>query len=623
METCTVNQNYRHWRMTMHSISAMLILTLISKAAFGLELGNLSIFSTLGAPLNAKIEILKISPKELHTLQVEIASQKKYAKSNIEYNKIVTGIAVLLKKSSDGKNFIQLTSKEPFNIPFIDLLIETKSATGEMIRDYTVLLSKSKTTYKPSLLEENITSAKVTTNPVIYNDKKEAVQKIEKNSPEPIKKSDKKSKPHTESVEKKGAIKTANQGRNKHLIKRGETATKIILSEKSTGASLNQMLVAILDLNPDAFEQGNVNRMRAGVVIEMPSAEDALGTSPQEARKMIITQNKNFTAYRNNLALHAVKTVQGQPAHSNRGNIEVNIADKSSVNVAPDKLTLTNTVLNGKQGTQLDNIAKTNAEKDAKEHLKELERNIASLKRIQADADSIANGVPATATEPNATHESSIGLNPTKPPAKSFFQIIFENSITYLLVAISLIALSLFGFEFFKRKKNEKTSIRSLFQFRETVDSNERNSIQETSIKQSFNDEKIIAQTTPVNEPSTDTISSFLSELNATDGTASKNTKKQIDNDKLNFTNEPNLSKNLSSQSITTDLLQASAMAEPNSLIDTRKSAESSKIKLSLAQEFIALGSIDGARTLLKEVLAETTGSLKQQAQAMIDTIAE
>jgi FimV-like protein len=172
-------------------------------------------------------------------------------------------------------------------------------------------------------------------------------------------------------------------------------------------------------------------------------------------------------------------------------------------------------------------------------------------------------------------------------------------------------------------KKNEKTSIRSLFQFRETVDSNERNSIQETSIKQSFNDEKIIAQTTPVNEPSTDTISSFLSELNATDGTASKNTKKQIDNDKLNFTNEPNLSKNLSSQSITTDLLQASAMAEPNSLIDTRKSAESSKIKLSLAQEFIALGSIDGARTLLKEVLAETTGSLKQQAQAMIDTIAE
>ena len=82
----------------------------------------------------------------------------------------------------------------------------------------------------------------------------------------------------------------------------GDTAGKIAAANKPANVSLDQMLVAMLHANPEAFIGGNVNRLKAGAVLEMPSAEQAGQESAGEARQTVIAQSRDFNEFRRRLA---------------------------------------------------------------------------------------------------------------------------------------------------------------------------------------------------------------------------------------------------------------------------------------------------------------------------------
>lgn len=50
-------------------------------------------------------------------------------------------------------------------------------------------------------------------------------------------------------------------------------------------------------------------------------------------------------------------------------------------------------------------------------------------------------------------------------------------------------------------------------------------------------------------------------------------------------------------------------------------SADALSTKLDLAQEFAAIGDSEGARSLIEEVLAEATGTLKVRAEKMLNEL--
>ena len=91
-------------------------------------------------------------------------------------------------------------------------------------------------------------------------------------------------------------------------VKKGDTASKIANSIKSADVSLDQMLVALLRSNPDAFVNDNLNRIRAGAVLNVPKTEQALSVSPTEASKLVVAQSKDFNDFRRNLAANAPVT---------------------------------------------------------------------------------------------------------------------------------------------------------------------------------------------------------------------------------------------------------------------------------------------------------------------------
>ncbi len=85
-------------------------------------------------------------------------------------------------------------------------------------------------------------------------------------------------------------------------VKAGDTAGKIAAQNKPASVSLDQMLVALLRSNPDAFIGGNVNRVKSGAVLDIPSAETASAISAGEASQTIVAQSKDFNGFRRKLA---------------------------------------------------------------------------------------------------------------------------------------------------------------------------------------------------------------------------------------------------------------------------------------------------------------------------------
>ncbi|MCK9689706.1 FimV/HubP family polar landmark protein, partial [Scleromatobacter humisilvae] len=182
-------------------------------------------------------------------------------------------------------------------------------------------------------------------------------------------------------------------------VNSGDTLTSIAASNKPSGVSLDQMLVSLYRNNPQAFIDDNMNRMKSGVTLTVPSADTAKQLSTPEAHQVIQAQSADFAAYRNRLAtgVTTVHTDEGKRAAS--GKVEAKINDQKTASAPPpsDKLTLSRGA--AKPGAPSE-------AKDSKETLRkaeaarvaELSRNVAELKKLADAKTPPAPAVPAAKT---------------------------------------------------------------------------------------------------------------------------------------------------------------------------------------------------------------------------------
>src|SRR5690606_36878661 len=73
-------------------------------------------------------------------------------------------------------------------------------------------------------------------------------------------------------------------------VQGGDTLGKIARSVDADGHSLDQVMLALLRANPDAFIKGNVNLIKAGAVLRIPSGSELSEYSAKEARAIVHEQ---------------------------------------------------------------------------------------------------------------------------------------------------------------------------------------------------------------------------------------------------------------------------------------------------------------------------------------------
>jgi len=355
----------------------VLCIALFPLAASATGLGKLYVFSSLGEPLNAEIELLSVSPEAMTTLTAGLASQEQYLAQGIDKTPIQQSIKANIAKRPDGTLVIQLTSGQAVTDPFLDMLIQVVWSDGQLSREYTLLLDPSDS---PST---NITK------PIAESPKSILISSAAK---EPL-------AAEKQSVSKSNLSNSVGQARSEKTIEaplkaqtittvKGDTLSALLGQIKVEDVNLDQLLLGVYRANPSAFANGNMNRLKVGKIINIPSVEILQAISKSEAREEVNAQVANWHAYATKLAdaaTHADAT-ENSASQLTRGKIIAKAEDKAT----PASEGSRDVVKLTKTETEKSKISDPNAQYDPNDSAKtavNIQDDVAAKENENKDAD--------------------------------------------------------------------------------------------------------------------------------------------------------------------------------------------------------------------------------------------
>ena len=422
-------KNSGRWRIGALASAVLLLGSLASLQAQALALGRMTVQSALGEPLRAEVDIVEINPEEAASLKAAVASAEAFRAAGLDYTAAAAaGLSIKLERRPGGRAYLKVSSSRPVTEPFVDIIIEANWATGRISRDYTMLLDPPNLRARAAPVEPNA--------PLLSRAPLAPVPPIPAAAPAAKLQTPRAALPPAVAIRpgpsaKPVVVEKAAASDKQLTVKRGDTASSIAAQNKPGSVSLDQMLVAMLRGNPDAFVGGNVNRLRSGAVLDIPQAEAANAVSASEATRTIVAQSKDFNAFRRKLAGNAPATQITNADRQASGKVQANVQDRAPASATPDKLTLSKGEVQGKAASMSEEaIASEKQAKATASRIAELSKNIAELTLLTAAPGSGAAavaapspasaGIPVAAPEGLASPASVTAPTPgseTMPPA--------------------------------------------------------------------------------------------------------------------------------------------------------------------------------------------------------------
>jgi len=322
-------------------------------------LGKLSVLSSLGQPLKAEIEIVSLQKGEGDTLGARLAPADAFRQANVDLNPALMSVKFAVQRRPSGQYVMTLTSTQPINEPFVDMLVELNWGNGRLVREYTFLLDPpeyagpkkldSAQAAAPALvapaeqaaapaepplpvgaaaaapaaiiaavpLGPNVPGESPREEPAVVAAPPSAsgaepgapaalveVMPVEPKQAEPERSLvDAPLAAASPAAATPGQLVQEPGVRSTYEVVRGDTLSKIAIRNQAEGVTLQQMLVALFRANPDAFVADNMNRLRAGKIISIPDAGAAEGVAPADARRIVSAQYADFNDYRRSLGI--------------------------------------------------------------------------------------------------------------------------------------------------------------------------------------------------------------------------------------------------------------------------------------------------------------------------------
>jgi FimV-like protein len=324
--------------------------------AHAASLGKLSVFSSLGEPLNAEIDVFPGSDEELSSLTTTLASDAVYREQGVERSAAQSDVRVAILKKDDGSVVVKLNSAHPIGDPFLDMIIALNWKDGNLVREYTLLLDP------PGQTSAEVNNANV--------DAPKSITAVK-------------------------AMDAAKESSGNILVKNGDSLAAIAKRVQDPGVNLDQLLVAFYLENKQAFDGKNMNRLKAGVLLKMPSQETLLAVSSEEAKREVQAQAAEWSAYENKLATAVAESAASEALnHSTNSGKVVSKVDEnaSTTETAPRDVVK----LSKSENAQLkdaashvdalkdDLAAKQNAITNTEEKTDSVEKKIADMRQLLA-----------------------------------------------------------------------------------------------------------------------------------------------------------------------------------------------------------------------------------------------
>jgi pilus assembly protein FimV len=337
----------------------------LSLSVQALSLAGIEVQSYKGEPLRAEISVLSATADEWSQLAVKVAPAERFEQLGLIFSPAIGQIKVELFESSDGSKRIRLLSSQAFSDHFVDLLIEAQTASGKWVKAFTLML-------KPAPLKADA--------PIQLPMAANALPQVQQ-------------APAAE-----------------HIVQQGESASQIIQKWLTEDMSMQQMLVALLKSQPDAFIQGNVNLLRAGAVLKAPSQTAVRAIDSEDARQFLLAQQKEFIAF-SQAAAQNTQTVKGQaPSRQMSGKVGQDQEQQTPTQAKVDQLKLSQASIE-KQNAET-RLAAQRALSDAQKQLDMLQSNVNQLVQLNATAPiSVGQAPAATANQSTQSGSGLLNLN--------------------------------------------------------------------------------------------------------------------------------------------------------------------------------------------------------------------
>ncbi len=416
---------------------------LTSGMAHALGLGEVTLKSALNQPLDAEIDLVEVRDLASNEVIPNLASPEEFNKAGIDRQFFLTDLKFTPVIKPNGKSVIRVTSTKPVREPYVNFLVEVLWPSGRVLREYTLLLD-------PPLYSPQVAAAAAPKPPVAAPAPKPAIK------PAPVAPTARPAAPVAAepapvaptarpAAPAPSAAPAGKAPDDTYKTTSADTLWEVAQRTRATG-SVHQAMLAIQDLNPDAFVDGNINRLKSGQVLRLPDDQQIKSRSQSDAIAQVAAQNAAWREGRGLAASGArqldatkratagdapaktddkdsLKLVSGDAGKATKGGDKGTGADTKALN---DKLSVTkesldstrreNDELKSRMGdlqSQLDKLNRLIQLKDSQ--MAKLQADIAAKDKQPAAAAPAATPAPAPA-KPAVVAKAE---KPATPPAAS------------------------------------------------------------------------------------------------------------------------------------------------------------------------------------------------------------
>lgn len=414
--------------------AAMMAIIGTMTPASALSLGRLSVQSALGETLKADIDVTSLTPDEAANLRVKVAPPDAYRIAGVDYNPVLPSTSVTLQRRADGTPFLRITSDRPVQEPFVDVILELSWSSGRLLREYTLLFDPPSTAKAPA----PTTPAAIAAAPAPARASRaepaqapataaaDAASRAEaRRAAAASAAADAASKaaarraaapaPTPSPAPSSDSAQTAEG--SQYTVRPGDTLSGIATKLQVSGVSLDQMLVGLYQGNSQAFAGNNMNRLRAGAVLNVPSQDKLASIDERQARRTILAQSANFNAYRQRLA-SAVPEQTRAPESSRKasGDVKAGVEVRTGTENQPkDALKIVPGAPAKSAAAAADEkVIKDRANQELADRRAEAERNRIELEKVLA-----ASGVKPGASAPGAVLPAPVVSVASAPAVKA------------------------------------------------------------------------------------------------------------------------------------------------------------------------------------------------------------
>lgn len=258
-------------------------LAVVSPMAAALGLGEIKLNSALNQPLNAEIQLLHVRDLTASEIRVAIASPEEFTRAGVDRNFFVTDLKFTLDLNAPSGPVVRVTSNGPVREPFLNFIVSARWPSGKLLREYTLLVDL----------------------PVFSGNQAAPVQAANQRPSQPPpsettqaqspRTTPRTTPPPQRTEPSPSSSRSSFSGDSYGPVGANETLWSIASRVKpDSSVSVQQTMLAIQRMNPEAFINGNINLLRRGQVLRIPDKDEIQQLSNRDAIQQVATQNRSW-----------------------------------------------------------------------------------------------------------------------------------------------------------------------------------------------------------------------------------------------------------------------------------------------------------------------------------------